>query len=175
MLVNAAISNGTGFLACYLSYPVIMFTKRKPSQIIGFTLTLLSSFFYMFFENIYILYVLIMLMRFGITLTFNVAYMITTEMYPTQIRGLAFGIANLFGRIGTMVAAGIIELPSWVFMSMNIVECLVIIIFTFFLPETKGIELSDKIEEVEEKEEEERVRETIDKEEAEKDRLLLLK
>ena len=52
-----------------------------------------------------------------------------------------------------MVAAGIISLPNWVFMSMNVVECGVIILLTFFLPETKGIELVDKIEEVEEKEE----------------------
>jgi len=36
-----------------------------------------------------------------------------------------------------------------VFLLMNIVECIVIIVLTFFLPETKGIHLADKINEQE--------------------------
>ena len=44
------------------------------------------------------------------------------------------------------MAAGAINLDSRIFMSMNVIECLVIIVLTFFLPETKGIELVDKID-----------------------------
>lgn len=43
-------------------------------------------------------------------------------------------------------------------MWMNVFECTVIIILTFFLPETKGLELVDRIEEEEEKEEDDELR-----------------
>ena len=57
-----------------------------------------------------------------------------------------------------MVAAGIINLDNRIFMWMNVFECTVIIILTFFLPETKGLELVDRIEEEEEKEEDDELR-----------------
>lgn len=86
-------------------------------------------------------------MRFGIAMTFILIYCFTTELYPTQIRGLAFGIANTFGRIATLVATCISALDSDVFMWINVAVSIFMILLTLFLPETKGIELTDKIKE----------------------------
>jgi hypothetical protein len=52
VLTNAAISNVTGFFACLMSYPALLYAKRKPAQIMGFVLTLVSSLAYVFAHNI---------------------------------------------------------------------------------------------------------------------------
>ena len=52
ILINSAITNGTAFGACLISYPILLYAKRKPAQIIGFSLTLLASMAYVFAGNI---------------------------------------------------------------------------------------------------------------------------
>lgn len=145
LLINSGISNGTAFIACFLCYPVLLHAKRKPAQLIGFCLTLLASGAYIFVENEVLRYVLIGLMRFGICFTFILIYCFTTELYPTQIRGLAFGIANTFGRIATIFASAMVTVNGNVFMLITAFLSVLIIVLTFFLPETKGVELKDKI------------------------------
>lgn len=145
ILINTGISNGTAFFACFLCYPILLYAKRKPAQIIGFSLTLIVSLLYVLIDNEVVRYILISVMRFGICLTFILIYCFTTELYPTQIRGLAFGIANTFGRLATIFASAISSLESNIFMWMNVVESIIIVALTFFLPETKGVELKDKI------------------------------
>jgi uncharacterized membrane-anchored protein YitT (DUF2179 family) len=92
-------------------------------------------------------YFLIFCIKFGISLTFILIYCFTTELYPTQIRGLAFGLANTFGRLATVVSALLVNVPSSFFMWLNVGQSLMIILLTFFLPETKGVKLIDKITE----------------------------
>lgn len=66
-------------------------------------------------------------------------------MYPTEIRGLAFGLANTFGRLATIMSALMVNVEASVFMWMNVGQSLLIIFLTCFLPETKGVQLEDKI------------------------------
>eukprot|EP00347_Sterkiella_histriomuscorum_P003320 403364737 len=146
ILINSAISNLTGFLACYLSYPVLLYSKRKPAQIIGFTITMFASGIYVFVESEGLQYFLLFLIKFGITLTFILIYCFTTELYPTEIRGLAFGLANTFGRLATIISALMVTVDAEVFMWINVGQSLLIIICTFGLSETKGLELADKID-----------------------------
>jgi MFS family permease len=86
-------------------------------------------------------------LKFGIALTFILIYCFTTELYPTQIRGLAFGLANTFGRLATIISALMVAVPASLFMWLNVGLSILIILCTFLLPETKGIELTDKISE----------------------------
>ena len=92
-------------------------------------------------------YFLLFLIKFGIALTFILIYCFTTELYPTQIRGLAFGLANTFGRLATILSALMVNVEASVFMWMNVGQSLIIILVTFALPETKGLVLLDKIDE----------------------------
>lgn len=85
------------------------------------------------------------MIKLGISLTFILIYCFTTELYPTQIRGLAFGLANTFGRLGLLVASSIVTVNGSVFLWMNVAESAFIILCTFLLPETKGVELIDLI------------------------------
>ena len=144
-MINSAITNGTGFAACLLSYPILLYSKRKPAQIYGFLLTMIGSFCYIYTKNLALEYFLLFCIKFGISLTFILIYCFTTELYPTQIRGLAFGLANTFGRLATVLSALLVNVPSYFFMWLNVVLSLLIIFCTFFLPETKGMALIDKI------------------------------
>jgi hypothetical protein len=51
ILINAAISNVTGFFACFMSYPVLLYAKRKPAQIGGFALTMFASGIYVYIDG----------------------------------------------------------------------------------------------------------------------------
>ena len=42
--------------------------------------------------------------KFGATAAFNVAYLYTAEMYPTQIRSTAVGMCSMMSRIGGILA-----------------------------------------------------------------------
>lgn len=120
ILINAGISNITQFGACLLSIPVVIYFKRKPTQIIAFSMVLIGSLGYIFAEDMVGRYILLMIIKFGIALSFIMIYMLTTEIYPTEIRGLAFGITNVFGRLGTVVAASLVGVGATVFMWMNV-------------------------------------------------------
>jgi len=145
ILINSAITNATGFGACLISYPILLYAKRKPAQIIGFSLTLLASMGYVFAGNIILQYALLFWIKFGISLTFILIYCFTTELYPTQIRGLAFGLANTFGRMATILSSLMVGVDANFFMWLNVGQSALIILLTFFLPETKGRQLQDKI------------------------------
>lgn len=42
--------------------------------------------------------------KFGITISFTVVYVFTTELFPTPLRHSLLGACSMFGRIGSMVA-----------------------------------------------------------------------
>ena len=111
----------------------------------GFILTLLGSLAYVFVRIEAVQYFLLFCIKFGISLTFILIYCFTTELYPTEIRGLAFGLANTFGRLATVISAVMVNVDPSVFMWLNVGQSLLIIILTFLLPETKGVQLEDKI------------------------------
>ena len=49
-------------------------------------------------------YVCVLLGKFGAACTFNMVYLITTEMFPTVYRGSVFGLANICARVGGILA-----------------------------------------------------------------------
>ena len=56
------------------------------------------------------------LISFGIFFTklfngvmFSLVYIVTSELYPTKIRGTMFGVANMLGRMGGLLAPMVIE------------------------------------------------------------------
>lgn len=42
--------------------------------------------------------------KYSITMAFNSMYVFTAEMFPTELRMTLFGIASMFGRLGSMIA-----------------------------------------------------------------------
>lgn len=78
-------------------------------------------------------------------------YLFTGELYPTIIRNAGVGAAVMFSRIGSMLAPLVIALhdvtpflPLLVLAGMAGIEALLVIP----LPETKGMVLPEKIEDL---------------------------
>ena len=74
---------------------------------------------------------------------FSLVYIVTSELYPTKIRGTMFGVANMLGRMGGLLAPMVIEFEKGYFLPVFAVATLLSIIGSTFLKETKGMELSD--------------------------------
>jgi MFS family permease len=87
-----------------MAYPIILYMKRRHAQILAFTLSGIGSVIYNYMTSVIWRYVFIFVVKFGIAISFIIVYVLTTELYPTEIRGLAFGLSNTFGRVGTIFA-----------------------------------------------------------------------
>jgi len=102
---NTAIFCSMDALSCYLTYPLIRFAGRRNAMI--FDMYLIAFCMTIFAINqspfITILFLLI-LGKFGITSSFNIGFLYTSELFPTNVRGTAYGICNSVGRISGVFA-----------------------------------------------------------------------
>lgn len=119
---------------------------RKYTCILCYFIGGLSCILYNFNHNITVSYVLLLLGKFGSGAIFFVVYLITTELFPTVVRGSVFGIANVCARIGGIVAPMVDALmPNYFMLAfgvMGVLSC----IGAFMLRETKGKPLKDLFE-----------------------------
>jgi OCT family organic cation transporter-like MFS transporter 4/5 len=90
--------------------------------------------------------VLAFVAKFGATLAFSAVYVWTAELFPTDVRTVAFGLCNVVARSGGMLAPVIVQLssiskmvPSLVFGVIALSGSLMCIV----LPETVGLPLED--------------------------------
>ena len=89
--------------------------------------------------------------KFGSGLCFQVTWIYTPELFPTNLRSLAMGLSSSIGQIGSMVApysrqltGGLSWGPGLLFTSISVICGLLL----FLLPETKGTSLPTTIEEL---------------------------
>ncbi|XP_072014759.1 organic cation transporter protein-like [Amphiura filiformis] len=94
--------------------------------------------------------VVAMIGKFAITITFAIVFIFTTEQFPTVVRNVGLGMCSAFGRVGSVSAPLIFiisefwePLPFVVFGVLSIAGGLASLI----LPETKGKNLPETIEE----------------------------
>lgn len=108
--------------------------------------------------------------KFGITASYSVAYLYSSEIFPTVVRNHAVGLASFFENIGGIAAPLIVyaattddmkKLPLVIFGVITLVAG----ILCFFLPETHKCPLPETIEDVEKMSSKLRKRETPDKSE----------
>ncbi|XP_002741807.2 organic cation transporter protein-like [Saccoglossus kowalevskii] len=95
---------------------------------------------------------LAMLGKFGITSAFGMIYVYSAELFPTPLRSVGVGTCSMCARIGGILAPQLLlmgevwkQLPPLVFGITSIVAGILIV----FLPETRGVELPESIEEAE--------------------------
>ncbi|XP_019868170.1 organic cation transporter protein isoform X1 [Aethina tumida] len=94
--------------------------------------------------------VVYLLGKFGATAAFTILYVLTSEMFPTNMRHSFMGTCSTFGRIGSMVSPQTpllsqiwTPLPLVCFASMSVIAG----ILTMLFPETLNTKLPDTIEE----------------------------
>ena len=101
-------------------------------------------------------YVCVLIGKFGAACTFSIVYLITTELFPTVFRGTAFGIANIFARLGGILAPIIDGVAKHSFMYIYGSLGLISGVSSLLLRETKGEFMTDTLDQ-EERDEERRV------------------
>ena len=92
-----------------------------------------------------------MLMRLVASITLKNCYLVTAELYPTQIRNTVIGIGSVIGGIGSILGLLLeifsgywISLPIVIVGSANALASLTV----FLLPETKGAKLPETLEDI---------------------------
>ncbi|OWF35842.1 solute carrier family 22 member 8-like isoform X2 [Mizuhopecten yessoensis] len=95
--------------------------------------------------------VLFAVARGSISNSFNAIYLYTPELFPTNLRSAGLGVASAAGRLSGIIAPFCVYmmevalwLPSLLFASLCLIFCFLI----RYLPETKGRELPQKLEEI---------------------------
>uniref|UniRef100_T1JLE8 Major facilitator superfamily (MFS) profile domain-containing protein n=1 Tax=Strigamia maritima TaxID=126957 RepID=T1JLE8_STRMM len=101
-------------------------------------------------ENSRALIILAMIGKFGITISYAVIYIFSAELYPTVVRNLGMGMSSTCARLGGIIAPFVIlladvnrALPLVVFGIAAVLAG----ILALFLPETRGANLPDTLEE----------------------------
>ncbi|XP_060602443.1 organic anion transporter 3-like [Ruditapes philippinarum] len=89
--------------------------------------------------------------KMGITGAFSSAYVVTPELYPTNMRNSGLGVASFMGKVGAMIAPfsrNVSEQVKWLPACIYAALCLVTMFLFAFVPETNGVELPQTIDEL---------------------------
>lgn len=89
--------------------------------------------------------------KMSVTGSFSVLFLFTPELFPTNLRNVGIGMCSTFSRIGAMLSpfAGLLAsqipwAPGTIFASM----CFIVTIIALYLPETRGMDLLQTLDEV---------------------------
>ena len=93
------------------------------------------------------LYILICVSKLGASGSFGLAFLVTSEYFPTVYRGLIFGICNVMARIGGVISPefSTVFFPRY-FMLVFGIMALSIFLLNFLLYETKNRKMPDNVE-----------------------------
>jgi hypothetical protein len=125
----AIASSIAEILACFYSSVITRVLSNKNSLISSYGLAFLGSIgFWVAKDNIdtiqsYIIY-FILFSKFGVTVSFNISYVIMNELFPTLLSATSFGICNIIARFITILAPMVAILPNPYPMIIFCVLCL---------------------------------------------------
>ncbi|KAL5005513.1 hypothetical protein ScPMuIL_018969 [Solemya velum] len=91
--------------------------------------------------------------KFGASGSFGSEFCYTPELYPTNLRNAGLGVSSALSRIGGMMSPFARTLADYIIWGPGLIfgiMCLLVTVLMTFLPETRGHELPDTIEELKE-------------------------
>ena len=125
---------------------------RKGALWIQYVLIITTLILLAFFEfDTVIELILNFISRFSAAGIEVIYYTYSIEIYPTLVRGVAFGVNATFGNAGSIIAPLILEyLDYWLFLFVFAIVCTINSLLLFCLPETVGKPMKETIDELEE-------------------------
>ncbi|XP_017033044.1 organic cation transporter protein [Drosophila kikkawai] len=86
---------------------------------------------------------------FGASISFPNVYLYGGELFPTVVRSNGMGLCSMVGRVGSVIAPYICDLKvfgGWIAPVVFGIFCVLAIICTLFIPETRGLPLPESLE-----------------------------
>ncbi|XP_022669819.1 solute carrier family 22 member 8-like isoform X2 [Varroa destructor] len=107
-------TNGVDILATAVAMPLADFWGRKPSMVLFYMLSSVAYFVIGCLPYEFtMMFVLLMVGRFALTMAYNVGYLYAAEIYPTEIRSQILSVRQAFGSIGKFLSSQIVMLAYY--------------------------------------------------------------
>ena len=100
------VSSVSDTFSGFLSIIIVVKFGAKLSMIISYLLAILGSVLYLIFSSSHpsIVPLTIMIAKMGVACTFNIVYVFTAFLFPTQLNATAYGLSNITARTATILA-----------------------------------------------------------------------
>ncbi|XP_025418680.1 solute carrier family 22 member 5-like, partial [Sipha flava] len=153
--LNFSLASFVEIPACLLNWAIMEGMSRKNSLCCVLVLSGVTCFLYILLPASLAMVKLsvFMVSKLAIAVAFSIVYMLTTEIFPTQMRATMVSMCSMLGRIGSMLAPQTTLLGEYFgeYMPMTLfgVAALLAAALTMTLPESKNIKLPDTIDEAE--------------------------
>ncbi|XP_061173298.1 organic cation transporter protein-like [Saccostrea echinata] len=89
--------------------------------------------------------------KMSVTGSFSVLFLLTPELFPTNLRNVGIGICSTFSKIGAMIspfAGTLARAVPWAPGTIFALMCFIVTIIALYLPETHGMDLPQTLDEV---------------------------
>ena len=111
LFVNTSVSTTSELVAYIFSGFVYNAVGGKKAFVISFALSAIGGFLIAFVPATGLTIAsFVLLAKFGISFAFNLVYLITPTLFPTELTTTAFGICNVFARFSTILSPILAEL-----------------------------------------------------------------
>ncbi|OQR75949.1 solute carrier family 22 member 6-like [Tropilaelaps mercedesae] len=107
-------TNGVDIVATAVAMPLADFWGRKSSMMLFYMFSAVAYFVIGFIPYEFtLMFVLLMLGRFALTMAYNVGYLYAAEVYPTEIRSQTLSVRQAFGSLGKFLSSQIVTLAYY--------------------------------------------------------------
>lgn len=148
--LNYAIGGAMELLSTVLCIPMASVLSRKTSlastlltiSVLCFSLALTNS-------QISVSVLIMNLNKLAISTLSSFVYVVTSENFPTNLRQTGYGLSGTIGSLGAVIAPMLVSQihMTRLMLILTILPLTAAIMVSMFLKETKGVELSDDLEE----------------------------
>ncbi|XP_014767962.1 solute carrier family 22 member 21 [Octopus bimaculoides] len=88
---------------------------------------------------------------FGISASFCLMWIYTTEVYPTNLRNIGLGFLTFSGNVGTMLSPYsrvLMDIIPWVPETVCSIGCILSVFLLYFMPETKRMQMPSSMSDI---------------------------
>ncbi|XP_055499271.1 organic cation/carnitine transporter 2-like [Leucoraja erinacea] len=155
--LNVPNLHGNDYLNCFLFGAIEIPAKYRSLRLLkmlifpgnGLLTILPDALLFLFFLGLLVLStVLVLIGKLGNTCAFSIAFVYTSELYPTPMRNTGIGVSSMASRAGSIISPYVVMLDAYKenlpFIVMGVLMVFSAIV-VLFLPETFNIPLPDTI------------------------------